>query len=96
MNAMKDLKFMHSWAKTRERGPTFYILEFTIEVPVCSIIGKVLGEYIAYRVFFRPFHVADYTVLIFLCLVGICLGLYWWRHNERRYKELMATGNQEK
>jgi hypothetical protein len=93
---MKEAKFIKKWEKTRRRGAALYILECAVLTPAAGVVGKIIGEYIAYGIFFRPFETSDYIGLVFLCAVSVLMGLYLWKHNENRYKKVTGGVNGDK
>lgn len=92
---MKDLKFIRSWEKTRRRGKMLYILVSTVLLLACSVIGKIIGDYVALGVIARPFHWPDMIALAFLFFFFILMTARVWNKNEERYKELVTNENQD-
>jgi len=90
---MKDLKFIHSWEKTRRRGSILYVLVCTVLTVTASYVGKCIGDYISNGTILISFPIQDIFGLIFVSLISLLIGVHLWHHNETRYKELMKKDN---
>lgn len=88
---MNESKFINTWEKSRRRGVVLYLLGYAFLIPAAGIIGKVIGEYIRSGILFNHFNTFDYLGLIFLSLIGIVMGLYSWKSNEKKYKKLIRN-----
>jgi len=85
---MKNIKFISSWENKQKRGLILYLFSWATILPICCLIGKILGEYIGFGILFKSFSIFDYIAIIVICVLGILLGTNFWIRNEKRYKKL--------
>ncbi|WP_026888336.1 hypothetical protein [Clostridium beijerinckii] len=93
---MNSQKFIFTWEKTQEKGIALYIFKYVILIVTMSVIGKVIGDYIGSKTIFKTFSLLDYVGLLFICFIGILIGLFSWNRNRTRYKESIKIVNSNK
>lgn len=85
--SMKEDVFVQRWEKKRKKGIVIYLTEYMLAVPSGGFIGKVLSDYFIDGIIFKPLVIQDWVSLVFLCLVGILIGLFTWKRLEGRYEK---------